>query len=289
MLKPTTLCWLWLRSVEKLLVRVAAAFHAVSIVIISGGWRICSGTGFRSKCDCGRAVFSAMPRNVPGAFSPNAYPRPQAAMPGALSRMQQALCWLGLAWGGEAGTRTAQRLGLIVSGDTLLRHLRRMGLAQKPNPNAPRVLGLDDWAGRKGQRYGTIVCDLERRRVVDLLPDRQARTAPGLMRKLPAKVRPTRYRSRIVSTCCAICATLEHVLTRHAAMLEPAFQQLPPRSTLRHWMQVRWGVRGRRSQSSLSPPRKRPSPRQLSLLLQSKRLIREVLASRQVPQLWYRW
>jgi len=34
--------------------------------------------------------------------------------------------------------------------------------------------GIDDWAWRKGQRYGTILCDLERRKVIDLLPDRIA-------------------------------------------------------------------------------------------------------------------
>ena len=40
--------------------------------------------------------------------------------------------------------------------------------------HAPRVLGLDDWAWSKGQRYGTILVDMETRRVVDLLPDRSA-------------------------------------------------------------------------------------------------------------------
>ena len=84
--------------------------------------------------------------------------------------MEQALRWLALALGGEAGARTSQRLGLGGSGDALLRHLRCMSLAREPAPIAPRVLGMDDWAWRKGQRYGTILCDLERRCVVDLQP-----------------------------------------------------------------------------------------------------------------------
>ena len=37
---------------------------------------------------------------------------------------------------------------------------------------SPRVFGIDDWAWRRGRRYGTIVCDLERGRVLDLLPGR---------------------------------------------------------------------------------------------------------------------
>lgn len=97
-------------------------------------------------------------------------------------RMEQALRWIGLALGGAAGARTAQRLGLEVSGDTLLHHLRRIPLTQKPTPIAPRVLGLDDWAWRKGQRYGTILCDLERGCVIDLLPDRQSNTVTEWLR-----------------------------------------------------------------------------------------------------------
>ena len=63
------------------------------------------------------------------------------------------------------------RLGMPVSGDTGLRLIRRRGTIPSP---PPRVVGIDDWAWRRGRSYGTIVCDLERRRVIDLLPGRSA-------------------------------------------------------------------------------------------------------------------
>ncbi len=43
-----------------------------------------------------------------------------------------------------------------------------------PPVETPRILGVDDWAKRKGQRYGTILVDLERHRPLDLVPDRTA-------------------------------------------------------------------------------------------------------------------
>jgi len=62
---------------------------------------------------------------------------------------------------------------LPVSNDTLLRVVRRRTCP----PTEPLIVaGIDDWAFRKNHRYGTIVCDLERRRIVALLPDREIAT-----------------------------------------------------------------------------------------------------------------
>ena len=70
-----------------------------------------------------------------------------------------ALRHVGLAVGGRAGVRLTRLLGVPGSCRTILRLVHRAPL---PTPVAPRVIGLDEWAWRRGRRFGTIVCDLER-------------------------------------------------------------------------------------------------------------------------------
>lgn len=86
-------------------------------------------------------------------------------------RLADTLYHIGQALGGIAASRLAGRLRMAASTDTFLRLLRRTTLPLHP---AVRVLGVDDWAIRKRVSYGTILVDLERNKVVELLPDRTA-------------------------------------------------------------------------------------------------------------------
>lgn len=89
---------------------------------------------------------------------------------------------VGVALGGEAGARLVADLGLRTSADTLLRVVRALPL---PTEIVPRVLGVDDWARRRGRTYGTILVDLERHQVIDLLADRTAETLAQWLLKHP--------------------------------------------------------------------------------------------------------
>src|SRR5579862_4807281 len=120
----------------------------------------------RFRChgnDCPRRIFAE--RLAPNIVQP--WARRSA-------RLQEIVHYVALMLGGRPGQNLTQRLLLPVSNDTLLRAVRRRGT---PRAVPPTVIGIDDWAWRRNQRYGTIVCDLERRKTIALLPDREPATA----------------------------------------------------------------------------------------------------------------
>ena len=77
-------------------------------------------------------------------------------------RAAELLHLFGHSVGGRPGERMMERIGMPTSDDTILRHLKRQAKARGADAGA-RVVGIDDWAWRKGSTYGTIVVDLERR------------------------------------------------------------------------------------------------------------------------------
>lgn len=107
-------------------------------------------------------------------------------------RQTNLLRELAFALGGKPGARFAATLECVVSRDTLLRLLRQSPLPAAP---VPQVLGLDDWAWRKGRRYGTILCDLERQTPVDILADREADTVVAWLQAHPGVTVISRDRS----------------------------------------------------------------------------------------------
>jgi hypothetical protein len=168
-------------------------------------------------CPCGRQTCSE--RLPTGA--------PMSAR--TTTRLAQAQAHTGLALGGAAGARHLTRQGVPGSRQTLLRRGRRLATPEGP---APPVVGLDDWAGRKGHRYGTIVVDLTRGCPMDVLADRLAEPVATWL-KAPPDVQ---------------------IVARDRA--EP----LPPASDREHRMPCRWPI-GSTSFSTARRPSHRSSVR----------------------------
>src|SRR5258708_4278779 len=98
-------------------------------------------------------------------------------------RLQEALREMGFELGGEAGARLSKKLSYPGSPDTILRLVKR---AELPLASSPRVGGLDDWSWKRRLRYGTLICDLESHKPIDVLPDRSVETVSAWFEKHPS-------------------------------------------------------------------------------------------------------
>src|SRR5215510_3278999 len=135
----------------------------IELRVIVRRFRCCTGT-------CRRQTFAErMPRVAP------LYAR-------TTTRLATTQANTGLALGGAAGARHLSRHGAPVSRNTLLRRMRGVSLPEGP---APHIIGIDDWAWRKGHRYGTIIVDLEQGCPIDVLENRAAETVATWLQAHP--------------------------------------------------------------------------------------------------------
>ena len=114
------------------------------------------------------------------------------------NRSGEIIAMVGRALGGRPGQRLMSRLGMPLSADTLIRQVKK---AARPSalPHPIRVLGVDDWAWSKGQTFGTILVDLERSQVVDLLPTRSADSLVEWLAQYPEVTIVSRDRQGVYS------------------------------------------------------------------------------------------
>ena len=124
---------------------------------------------------CRRQIFT---ERVAGVLVPYAQQTNRLAETGTL---------VGRALGGRPGERLLNRLGMPVSRHTLLRRVKRAA-RNAVLPEVVRVVGVDDWAWSKGKAFGTILVDLERRQVIDVLPTRSAQALSEWLRQHPEVV-----------------------------------------------------------------------------------------------------
>ena len=109
------------------------------------------------------------------------------------TRLDRIVHCLALALGGRPAVSFARRLSIPISNDTLLRAVRKRG---SPIFSPPVIIGIDDWAWRRNHRYGTLICDLERRKTIALLPDREPATAEAWLNGQPQIAIVARDRGR---------------------------------------------------------------------------------------------
>jgi transposase len=125
---------------------------------------------FCDNNDCKRRIFT---ERIPSMLT--SYAR-------RTNRLASQQRQVAFALGGEAGAGLLTIMGMAASPDTLIRLIRK---TPEPEIETPKVLGIDEWAKRKGQSYGTILVDLEKHRAIDLLPEKSSELLATWLKEHP--------------------------------------------------------------------------------------------------------
>ena len=183
-------------------------------------WRLRVRKLFCRNPACARRIFT---ERLPGLVAPWAR---------RTLRLAARLLALGLALGGAAGARLSRHFGLLVSRHTLLRVIRR---APWPAVVSPQVLSVDEFALRRRHTYGTLLLDLERRRPLALLPDREATTVAQWLAAHPGGEVVVRDRAEAYAEAARLGAPTAlqvadrfHLLQNLADVLTPVFTAHAP-------------------------------------------------------------
>ena len=147
----------------------------------------------------------------------------------------------GVITNGVDAARIASKLGLLTTAKTIIRHVLQLPLPKNPSI---QIVGIDEWAWKKGSRYGTILVDLEHRRVADLLPERSVETSAAWFQEHPEVKIVSRDRGKIFREAASVGApqaqqiadrfhlqqnfadALEHFFRHHKQALKTAARQL---------------------------------------------------------------
>jgi transposase len=192
---------------------------------------------FCRDAGCDRTVFC---ERLPGLVDAHAR---------STSRLADLHRAIGFVAGGEPGSRLAEELAAPASGDTILRRVK--AAADGPEPRY-RYVGIDDFALRKGHTYGTILIDLERGRVIDILDGRDGAAVEAWLKAHPGVEVVTRDRWTAYATAAAAGAPratqvadrwhlirnlremVERLFEQHAADLDKALEPPPPAADRSH-------------------------------------------------------